>query len=352
MRTEVAIKLLTDLGAEKIRVRETGDGDIEVTHCCLLHDDGRPSATLNPKKQIYFCSVCGGFSLLRFIKEFKGFANTYQAAKWLDSYDIEGLGDYSEGMAVELKDIPDWDQRYSQQEDLDLPESFFNYWGYDGGNTRGGRYLRRRIPDVVTRAELEIHYDPIKHRIIFPVRSIDKKIVGWSERWDFNPKNTDDGVVVLPRYVCKEIEENRLSFKDWEIKNPRWRHEYKKAKHLYGAHLIEPGTKRVIIVEGFTTLAWLRSHGFKNVVALGNSKISQYQADILMRLCDEVVDALDNDDAGRVGRLRTIARLGDFMPVYTVSWPAGFKDFDGHEPETIRRLLDTAVYYLKGKMVV
>lgn len=345
MNPETARKLLEDLGAERIRVRETSDGDYEVVCCCVLHVDGNPSASINPTKEIYNCYCCGGYSIPGLVMEFGNF-NYGGALAWLEKYDLEGFEDYEQKKKIELREIPDYDQRLASIREPNLPERYFEEWG----NSQSS-YLRRRVPSQPVRAELGIHYDSDKKRIIFPVHNISGKIVGWSERWAFDIGRDEDGTIVLPSSAARVVDEEFDGDYDaWEISNPRWRHEYKKMFHVYGAHLLKPKKRRrLIVVEGFTTLAWMRSLGFEDVVALGGSKVSKYQADILMENADEIVAALDNDKAGHLGVQKLINRCSAMTPVYFVPWGQHEKDFDNLSKNRIVTLLNHVQYYLSSK---
>ncbi len=341
MRTEAAYELLEDLGATKLKTRTKGDasGTHEITHTCPLHDDHSPSAALNPEKESWVCSVCGGMSIPQLVFNVFDMDDFKQVSEYLEKFDFEGVSDYETGKGVKIK-IKEWGETDKPKE-RNIPEAFFEHWGEEHP------YIYKRIPDERTIKELEVHYDAGKQRIIFPVRNLRGKIIGWSERWAFDPKEKKNGRIILPKWVIDDMEDKNLELGEWKVENPRWRHEYDRMNYLYGAHLLAKKKsrkkRRVLVVEGFTTLAWLRAHGIRNVVAIGGSKISKMQVDLLLEIADEIISGLDNDDAGFNGTARIIKLCSEYFPVRVVDWKKDVKDFDGMDTVSIVRYLKNAV---------
>ena len=87
---------------------------------------------------------------------------------------------------------------------------------------------------------------------------------------------------------------------------------WKKTNHLYNMdkaweHIAKHNF--VFVVEGPFDAIALYKYGYKNVVALMQSQISETQAQLLHRYCDRCVLLLDNDAAGKNGALKCKSTL-------------------------------------------
>lgn len=106
---------------------------------------------------------------------------------------------------------------------------------------------------------------------------------------------------------------------------------FEKGQHLFGLfeakkYIMEQGF--VYVVEGqFDVIkAWER--GIRNVVALGNSNMTDYQFSLLLRYTDNILLLLDNDEAGKKGRSRAIAKYNKLADIKNIYLPKGYKDID------------------------
>lgn len=106
---------------------------------------------------------------------------------------------------------------------------------------------------------------------------------------------------------------------------------FEKGQHLFGLfeakqHILEQGF--VYVVEGqFDVIkAWER--GIRNVVALGNSNMTDYQFSLLLRYTDNILLLLDNDEAGKKGRARAVSKYNKLADIKNIYLPRGYKDID------------------------
>jgi DNA primase len=134
------------------------------------------------------------------------------------------------------------------------------------------------------------------------------------------------GVIAL---VGRSIlsDENRKDKKLSKYKNTI----FNKGNHLFGLYeakdsIIESGF--VYLVEGQFDVIKAHERGLKNIVALGNSSMTPYQASLLSRYTDTVFVVLDNDDAGEKGRKKIEDKYGDHLNLVNLFLPDGYKDID------------------------
>jgi len=138
-------------------------------------------------------------------------------------------------------------------------------------------------------------YDRFRARIIFPIRDIRGRIVG------FGGRVLDDSV---PKYLNSP---QTLLFDKGSI--------------LYGIDLAKDWIRRegrAIIVEGYMDVLMAHQNGFRNVVASMGTALTERQLRILKRLTKNLTLALDADAAGDQGTLRGLETAKQAMNHRTV----------------------------------
>ncbi|MBC7186248.1 MAG: DNA primase [Calditrichaeota bacterium] len=151
------------------------------------------------------------------------------------------------------------------------------------------------------------YYDRFRHRLMFPFFDLMGKIVGFGGR------------------RLKEEETAKY------INSPETI-VYKKGSILYGLYQTKEFIRQAnsaILVEGYIDLLSLFQRGIRNVVASSGTALTEEQAGLLRRYCQEVVVLYDADSAGSSAAIRgadiLIARGLD---VKVARLPAG------HDPDT------------------
>ncbi|MCR4439705.1 MAG: DNA primase [bacterium] len=151
------------------------------------------------------------------------------------------------------------------------------------------------------------YYDRFRHRLMFPIFDLMGKIVGFGGR------------------RLKEEEAAKY------INSPETI-VHKKGAILYGLYQTKEFIRQAnsaILVEGYIDLLSLFQRGIRNVVASSGTALTEEQAGLLARYCQEVVVLYDADSAGSSAAIRgadiLIARGLD---VRVARLPAG------HDPDT------------------
>lgn len=138
-----------------------------------------------------------------------------------------------------------------------------------------------------TQMLFEIGYDDCSNRITIPIRDEMGTLVGVKGRLLSSNKELTDG-------------ESKVKYLYLEHCN--------RAKILYGLNFSEKYITRkqcVYVVEAEKGVMQLWDMGIKNCVATGGKKISQYQINMLTRLCSHIILCFDKDV--QIEELRTIA---------------------------------------------
>lgn len=181
------------------------------------------------------------------------------------------------------------------------------------GNMEAAKYLNSRHISPNTAKKLGLRYDDVEKRIVFPfVR--EGKIYGYSGR------------ALYPHQEPK-------------IKNSK---DFAKDYLLLGEHLWQD--RVTILVEGLFAYARMHELGFGDkydIAALGGSRISREQAEILWAKQRPVILFLDGDAAGMTGMKQCEEMLSSEVTVYKIKY-GETEDIDLLTKEEIEYMLQKA----------
>lgn len=131
------------------------------------------------------------------------------------------------------------------------------------------------------------YYDRFRHRLMFPIRDVRGRVIGFGGRALSAP---DDGGEGQPKYL-----------------NSPQTPVFDKSKALYGLDVARRAIRRqgiAILVEGYMDVVSAHQHGFKNVVASLGTALTESQLKLAKRFTRTFVLALDADVAGSEATLR------------------------------------------------
>lgn len=330
------------------------------TGLCPFHEERTPSFSVKPAEGFYHCFGCdAGGDTIKFVQEKEGLS-------FPDA--VEALADR---FGVELereKEDPQAEARRRRRgrlgEALQRASAFYEAYLWESEKAARARaYLAERgLGEEVLRAfgvgfspsawdsillrgqragfsEDELHaaglvqrsregrkYDAFRSRIMFPVRDLRGRTVGFGARATLPDQK--------PKY--KNSAEGEL---------------YRKSRTLYGIDRARGAIargERAVVVEGYTDVLALHQAEIEETVAVMGTAITAEQLKILSQFAGEVVLALDADRAGREAMLRAqrVAGSGK-LRLLVVAMPEGEDPADmlnvnGGE-ERFRRLLSEAV---------
>ncbi len=273
----------------------------EYSGLCPFHDEKSPSFTVNDIKRFYHCFGCGAHGdAIKFVSETSGLGYRESAIKIAEDYGIEipKLSKQEEKLYEEI------DQIYHV---LNLAADFFQ----SKLNDKAKSYLQSRLigPKIIddfslgyapSGGALKEHleskkismlmmskagligkgedgrvYDIFRERIIFPIKNIYGKVIG------FGGRTMGDA---MPKYL-----------------NSPETIVFKKNETLYGEDKAIGEAYRLgnmIVVEGYMDVIALQAAGFKNTVASLGTAITTGHIQKLWRSADEIIICLDGDSAG------------------------------------------------------
>jgi DNA primase len=135
-------------------------------------------------------------------------------------------------------------------------------------------------------------YDRFRNRLMFPIRNIQGKVIG------FGGRALDDS---LPKYL-----------------NSPQTQVFDKSSSLYGIDRAKAAIRQkdqAVIVEGYMDVLMAHQHGLYNVVASMGTAMTDKQLSILKNLTKNLILALDADAAGEEAISRSGEMIDKMLPV-------------------------------------
>ena len=359
---------IVDVVGEHVVLKKKGR---EFVGVCPFHDDSKPSMTVSPQKQFYYCFSCGaGGNSIKFLMEFQRQSFSDVVLDLARRYQLP----------VETVDGPQQErlrQQLSRRDHLHRALSLASGWFRSQLKSTSGQealaYLRDQrglseatietfqlgyapdqwdgllkhlqqveglSPELLESAGLVVprkggngFYDRFRGRVIVPIRDRQGRVIGFGGR-------SLDGSD--PKY---------LNSPETEV--------FEKGKHLFGLDQAASAIRkddRAVVVEGYFDVIALHAAGVTNAVASLGTALSGQQITQLCRCSDgkRIVLNFDADRAGiraanrAIGEVEQLALQGQ-LELRVLHTPSG-KDPDeylkDHGAGDYRALLDQAPLWL------
>ena len=335
---------IVDTVDSRVKLRKTGKN---YSACCPFHDEKTPSFTVSPDKQFYYCFGCGasGNAL--------GFVMDYERLSFPEA--IESLARVA-GLTVPREiqteaQIKREQERKSIYSLLEKADEFYqqqlrhhpskhmavNYLkgrGLDGKTAKdygvgfappGWDNLLKSLANndedkhLLIEGGMLIHheqdkklYDRFRHRIMFPIRDIRGRAIGFGGRVLGDDK---------PKYLNSP--ETPIFHKGQELYG------------LYEARLAYRDLPRLLVVEGYMDVVSLAQFGIRYGVATLGTACGEDHLDKAFKYTNEVVFCFDGDKAGRAAAGRaleaSLTTMADGRTVKFLFLP------EGEDPDTLVR---------------
>ena len=359
---------IVDVVGEHVVLKKKGR---EFVGICPFHDDSKPSMTVSPAKQFYYCFSCGaGGNSIKFLMELQRQSFSDVVLELARKYQLP----------VETVDGPQQErlrQQLSRREKLHRALALASGWFRTQLRSAAGQgalqYLRESrglseatldafelgyapdqwdgllkhlqqveglSPEMLEAAGLVVprkggngFYDRFRHRVMVPIRDRQGRVIGFGGR-------SLDGAE--PKY---------LNSPETEV--------FEKGKHLFGLDRAANAIRkddRAVVVEGYFDVIALHAAGITNAVASLGTALSSQQITQLCRCSDgkRIVLNFDADGAGiraanrAIGEVEQLALQGQ-LELRVLHLPSG-KDPDeflkDHGAGDYRALLDQAPLWL------
>ena len=359
---------IVDVVGEHVVLKKKGR---EFVGICPFHDDSKPSMTVSPQKQFYYCFSCGaGGNSIKFLMEFQrqSFSDVVLELARRYQLPVETVeGPQQERLRQQLS------RREKLQRALALASGWFRSQLHSPAGQEALAYLTAKrglsaatqeafqlgyapdqwdgllnhlqqveglAPEVLEAAGLVVprkggngFYDRFRHRVMVPIHDRQGRVIGFGGR-------SLDGSE--PKY---------LNSPETEL--------FEKGKHLFGLDKAANAIRRddrAVVVEGYFDVIALHSAGVNNAVAALGTALSNQQITQLCRVSDSkrIVLNFDADRAGiraanrAIGEVEQLAMQGQ-LELRVLHLPSG-KDPDeflnDHGAGDYRALLDQAPLWL------
>jgi len=314
---------------------------------CPFHKEKSPSFSVSPDKQFYYCFGCGaGGNALGFLMEYDrlNFPEAVEELAKMAGLEVpreEGnpADQQRRSQLNRLFDTLEEASRYYQEMLRHAPEreravNYLKQRGLSGTITAafgigyappGWDNLLQRFSRQENAAELleqaglaihnedrQSHYDRFRDRIMFPIRDVRGRVLGFGGRVLGDDK---------PKYLNSP-------------ETPTF-HKGRELYGLYEARKHSSQLDRLLIVEGYMDVVSLAQHGIHwSVATLGTATTAQH-LERLFKLVPEIIFCFDGDAAGRQAAQRA---LGVTLPVIRDGQEARFLFLpEGEDPDTLVR---------------
>ena len=359
---------IVDVISEHIVLKKKGR---EFVGICPFHDDTKPSMTVSPSKQFYYCFSCGaGGNSIKFLMEFTraNFSDVVLSLAKKNNIIVESLEGHQEeaykkqlSRKEELYKIlrisKNW---FKNQLNNSLGKEAMNYLlskrnlnnkiinDFDLGFAPASwndlfNYLSKveKFPiNLIVRSGLAISkensdkiYDRFRNRLIVPIHDMQGRVVAFGGR-------SLDGQE--PKY---------LNSPESEV--------FEKGKMLFAFEKASSNIRKsdkAIVVEGYFDVISLHSKGINNSVASLGTALNKYQISQLCRCTDNknIILNFDSDNAGIIATKRVIREV-ECLSLYDqinlkILQLNSYKDPDeylnSHTTEDYFNLIDKASFWI------
>lgn len=273
--------------------------------------DLHPSASMNIETKAWICFGCGRKgNVITFASSLLGTSQIEAALLLQQAYDPDRLDPdqraiVSEVLAIfETKDTKVMLEEVILSESLvdkyavDWPRAYYAYRNGEGFHACDYMFERGFTPETLT--EWEFGYDNLTGRIVFPIRNVSGKLLGFKGRAVSREQN--------PKYLILGDRANQPYF---------GYARYYPSRVVYGLNKVALG-EPFVVCEGELNAVTLSQLGVDGV-ALGGSNFSDEQVNLIKGHTNEVTLFLDGDTSGRRATKDIIEKLKDHVSVWVVA---------------------------------
>ena len=324
---------IVEVIGRRVQLKKAGR---EFKACCPFHDEKTPSFTVSPGKGFYHCFGCGmhgtaiGFLMeydhMSFVEAIESLAGIMGVEVPRDASDRPARR-YDELFSLMASVEQHWQGclrnhpvavDYLKQRDIDgatakrfgvgyAPDGWSNVLDKFGKTPEATERLL--ATGLIIRKDNGKHYDRFRERIMFPIRDVRGRTIGFGGRslGDGEPKYLNSPETVL----------------------------FHKGRELYGLYEARQALRnidRLVVVEGYMDVIGLARHGIDFSLATLGTATTIDHLNILFRLTDNVYFCFDGDRAGKAAAWRALEnalpQVREGRQIRFVFLP------DGHDPDS------------------
>lgn len=333
---------IVDIISQNVRLKQASSSQYK--GLCPFHNEKTPSFFVNSLTQSFVCFGCGERGdVLHYVCKYENYTFV-EAVQYLAEKANVTLPESSASPRISYGEK--MQKRNHRQLLLDIHKAACGYYFKQlrlPEGAKGMQYFQERQLDRKTMVHFGLGYAPADGKGIvkalrdegFTDQEIrESGIVKFSEQWGL--KDRFAGRVMFP---IRDINEKVIGFggrildaKDKKIAkylNSAESEIFDKSKNLYGLDYARKSRKnQLILCEGYMDVIALHQAGFDQAVASLGTALTESQANIIKRFSKEVLLAYDSDGAGVKAALRGIEILRAHQLVVKVIDLTPYKDPD------------------------
>ncbi len=333
---------IVDVVDSRVKLKRAGKN---YSACCPFHEEKTPSFTVSPDKQFFYCFGCGASgNALGFVMDYErlSFPEAVEQLARTQGMDVprevqtEAQAKREEekrSIYTLLQKADDFYQfQLRQHPSKHMAVNYLKGRGLDGKTARdygigfappGWDNLLKALAQTDDDKHLLIEggmliyqekrvYDRFRHRIMFPIRDLRGRVIGFGGRVLGNDK---------PKYL-----------------NSPETPVFHKSQELYGLYEARQAYRelpRLLVVEGYMDVVSLAQFGIRYAVATLGTACGEEHLERAFKYTAEVVFCFDGDQAGRTAAKRaldaSLGSMGDGRRVKFLFLP------EGEDPDTLVR---------------
>ena len=359
---------IVDVISEHIVLKKKGK---EFVGICPFHDDTKPSMTVSPAKQFYYCFSCGaGGNSIKFLMEFKraNFADVVLSLAKKNNINVENLeGPQEEAYRKQLS------RREELYKILRVSKNWFKSQLNNSLGIEAMKYLKTsRNLTSKTIDDFELGYAPNSWNDLFnyltKVEKFPLKLI-LSSGLAISKENSDKVYDRFRNRLIVPIHDSQgrvVAFggRSLDGQEPKYLNSpesevFEKGKLLFAFEKASSNIRKsdkAIIVEGYFDVISLHSKGINNSVASLGTALNKYQISQLCRCTDSknIILNFDSDNAGRLATKRVISEVENLSLNEQINLKIlelkNFKDPDEYlnrnSPEDYFNLIDNSSFWI------
>ena len=332
---------IVDIIDGRVKLKKTGKN---YSGLCPFHQEKSPSFSVSPDKQFYYCFGCGaGGNAIGFLMEYERleFPQAVEEVAKLVGIDVPkdetntpANNDHKDQLNIletatqffqdQLRSHPDKNRAVNYLKARGLTGSIAQQFkigfapaGWDNlctsvGNTPEKLNLLEKSGLLIRHEEKDSLYDRFRERVMFPIRDVRGRVIGFGGRVLGNDK---------PKYL-----------------NSPETDTFHKSRELYGLYEARKYTQkleRIVIVEGYMDVISLAQYGITYAVATLGTATTQQHIERLFKNVPEIIFCFDGDNAGRKAASRA---LENTLPIIKDDQQARFLFLpDNEDPDSLVR---------------
>jgi len=328
---------IAEVISTRVKLKKTGSS---YKACCPFHNENTPSFHVNPQKNFYHCFGCGvsgdaisflrehdNLSFVEAVEELAKIAGVdvprderatqaydhtrqyYEALEFADRRYQEALQSHSASPSA---------QQYVAKRALsdEVVKKFGIGFAPPERDFLGGSASTKALPKLVemklVSQKYERPFDLFQNRLMFPIRNMRGKTVGFGGRTLGDDK---------AKYINSP--ESKVFHKSSEIYG------------LYEATRALRKLERLLVVEGYMDVVSLAQHGIAYAVATLGTATNEENLGQLLKRCQNLVFCFDGDAAGMRAAEKAMDNL---LPMYQNGMQFSFLILpQGEDPDTLIR---------------